>query len=101
MSSFTNWRTPRTGPELRFGYLSDEDFDRWIVASDALVLPYRDGWSSNVMERGILYDRPVIMSNVGGMSEQGTNRPGVTLVDDDTALLAALRLVATGERTKT
>ncbi len=81
------------GAELREGYLSDEDFDRWIVASDALVLPYRLGWSSNVMERGLLYDRPVIMSRVGGMAEQGEDRPGVTLVDDDAELVAALRRV--------
>jgi glycosyltransferase involved in cell wall biosynthesis len=88
-------RTP--GVELREEYLSDEDFDRWIVASTALVLPYRDGPSSNVMERGLLYDRPVIMSRVGGMAEQGTDRPGVTLVADDEALVAALRDVV-GDR---
>jgi glycosyltransferase involved in cell wall biosynthesis len=85
------------GAELRVGYLSDEEFDRWIVAADALVLPYREGWSSNVMERGLLYDRPVIMSNVGGMSEQGTDRPGVTLVDDEDGLRAAVALAAAGE----
>jgi glycosyltransferase involved in cell wall biosynthesis len=79
------------GVELREEYLSDEDFDRWIVACDALVLPYRRGWSSNVMERGLLYDRPVIMSRVGGMAEQGENRPGVTLVEDDEALTRAVR----------
>jgi glycosyltransferase involved in cell wall biosynthesis len=79
------------GAELREEYLSDDAFDRWIVASDALVLPYRLGWSSNVMERGLLYDRPVIMSRVGGMEEQGTDRPQVTLVDDDAALIEALR----------
>jgi glycosyltransferase involved in cell wall biosynthesis len=73
--------TPRV--ELREGYLSDEDFDRWIVAADALVLPYRRGWSSNVMERGLLYHRPVIMTRVGGMAEQGADREHVTLVDDD------------------
>ncbi len=56
-----------------------------------LVLPYALGWSSNVMERGLLYDRPVIMSRVGGMAEQGKDRPGVTLVDDDEALVEALR----------
>lgn len=81
------------GVELREDYLSDEDFDRWIVAADALVLPYRLGWSSNVMERGLLYERPVIMSRVGGMAEQGEDRPGVTLVDDDAELVAALRRV--------
>jgi hypothetical protein len=57
------------------------------------VLPYRFGWSSNVMERGLLYDRPVIMSRAGGMAEQGTDRPGVTLVEDDAALVKAIRAV--------
>ena len=80
-----------SGVELRVGYLSDEEFDRWIVAADTLVLPYRSGWSSNVMERGALYDRPVIMSDVGGMSEQGADRRGVTLVEDDGGLLEAVR----------
>jgi glycosyltransferase involved in cell wall biosynthesis len=81
------------GVRLREGYLSDEDFDRWIVAADALVLPYRRGWSSNVMERGLLYDRPVIMTRVGGMAEQGTDRANVALVADDHELRSALRRV--------
>jgi glycosyltransferase involved in cell wall biosynthesis len=80
-----------SGVELREQYVDDEDFDRWIVASDALVLPYQLGWSSNVLERGLLYDRPVIMSGVGGMSEQGRERQAVTLVKDDAELTAALR----------
>jgi glycosyltransferase involved in cell wall biosynthesis len=84
------------GVELREGYLDDDGFDRWIVASDALLLPYTHGWSSNVMERGILYDRPVIMSRVGGMAEQGENRPGVTLVSNDDELVHAVRRTVDG-----
>lgn len=79
--------------ELREGYVGDEEFDRWIVASDALVLPYRRGWSSNVLERGVLYGRPVIMSRTGGMAEQGSNRPSVILIDDDAGLAEALRSI--------
>jgi glycosyltransferase involved in cell wall biosynthesis len=81
--------TPHT--ELREGYLDDDQFDRWILAADALVLPYRYGWSSNVMERGLLYDRPVVMSDTGGMAEQGADRPGVVLVRDDPELVETLR----------
>lgn len=81
------------GAELREGYLPNQDFDDWIVAADAMVLPYRHGVSSNVMERGLLYERPVIMSRVGGMIEQGTDRAHVTLVDDDHQLRDALRRV--------
>ena len=64
---------------------------RWLAACDALVLPYRQGWSSNVMERGLLYHRPVIMSEIGGMAEQGHNRAGVTLISSDSELVDALR----------
>lgn len=81
------------GVELRDSYLTDERFDEWIVAADALVLPYRVGWSSNVMERGLLYRRTVIMSRVGGMIDQRTGRPEVILVDDDADLVNAMRQV--------
>jgi glycosyltransferase involved in cell wall biosynthesis len=86
-------RLARTTPgvELREGYLEDDEFDEWIVAADALVLPYRQSWSSNVMERGLLYERPVIVARVGGMAEQGSERAHVTLVDDDDELRAVLR----------
>jgi glycosyltransferase involved in cell wall biosynthesis len=79
------------GVELREGYLADAEFDAWIVAADALVLPYRQSWSSSVMERGLLYARTVIVTRVGGMAEQGTDRSHVTLVDDDDGLCDAMR----------
>lgn len=82
-------KTPDT--ELREGYLDDTQFDRWIVAADVLVLPYRHGFSSNVMERGLLYDRPVIVSGASGMAEQGADRQGVTIVGEDSELVEALR----------
>lgn len=83
------------GAELHEGYLSDELFDRWIVASDAVVLPYRWIWSSGVLERAALYDRPVIAADVGGLAQQAARRgAAVTLVSDDAALLAALQQVA-------
>jgi len=63
-------------------YVSDEQFDRWLVASDVVVLPYRNIWSSGVLERALLYDRQVIATAVGGLSHQAAARPGVTLVDD-------------------
>ena len=39
------------GIRLHLGYVSDEAFDRWIVAADTVVLPYRHIWSSSVAER--------------------------------------------------
>ena len=81
------------GASLHEGYVSDELFDRWIIASDVVVLPYRHIWSSGVLERAALYERPVIATRVGGLAEQAADRL-VTFVDDDVELAAAMRTAA-------
>jgi glycosyltransferase involved in cell wall biosynthesis len=78
---------------LHTGYVSDELFDRWILASDVVVLPYREIWSSGVLERAALFDRPVIATRVGGLEEQAGQRQ-VTFVDDDNALAEAMAAAA-------
>jgi glycosyltransferase involved in cell wall biosynthesis len=75
--------------QLHTGYVSDELFDRWILASDVVVLPYREIWSSGVLERAALFDRRVIATRVGGLEEQAADR-NVTFVDDDAALMRAM-----------
>ncbi len=80
------------GVSLREQYVSDAEFDIWIVAADALVLPYRLIWSSSVCERAALYHRPVVASRIGGLADQAG---GTTLlVDDDRELAAVMRSVA-------
>jgi glycosyltransferase involved in cell wall biosynthesis len=83
------------GAELHNQYVSDELFDRWLVASDVVVLPYRNIWSSGVLERALLYRRQVIATAVGGLAQQAGARPEVTLVDD--AGLAAAMWQARGQ----
>ncbi len=68
--------------------LSDEEFDRWIIASDVVLLPYREIWSSGVLERAHTLGRPVIASNVGGMGEQA--REGDVIVSSDDELAEAM-----------
>jgi glycosyltransferase involved in cell wall biosynthesis len=80
------------GAHLHEGYVSDERFDAWIVASDYVVVPYRLIWSSGVVERARLYARPIVATRVGGLAEQVP--PGSILVDGDAELAAALRRVA-------
>ncbi|MGI8868712.1 MAG: glycosyltransferase family 4 protein, partial [Mycobacteriales bacterium] len=72
------------------GFVSDELFDRWIVASDVVVLPYRNVWSSGVLERASLYDKEVIATRIGGLAEQAADRPGMTFVRDDAGLRRAM-----------
>jgi glycosyltransferase involved in cell wall biosynthesis len=80
------------GATLHDAYLSDEAFDLWLVAADAVVLPYRQIWSSGVMERAALYSRLVIATRVGGLGEQAP--AGTVLVDDDAILVAAMAAAA-------
>lgn len=80
------------GAEFRPGYVSDEEFDRWLVAADCLVLPYREIWSSSVIERAGIYGVPVIATDVGGLAAQAP--AGSRVVADDEALAAAMAEVA-------
>lgn len=45
-------------------YVSDEDFDMWIVAADVLLLPYRRAWSSGALARARLLGTRSIVSSV-------------------------------------
>ncbi len=50
-------------------YLSFEDFDNWIIASDYIVLPYHISSNSGVLSRAKLYNKSVIVSNIGGLKD--------------------------------
>lgn len=88
------------GSFLHDGYVSDAVFDRWLLAADLVLLPYRHIWSSGVAERAALFDRPVIATRVGGLAEQLEDQPGARIVDDDHGLLEAVAeaLTAAGVR---
>ncbi len=89
------------GVHLHLGFVSDEAFDRWIVAADTVVLPYRHIWSSSVAERARLYGRPVIATRVGGLADQIGEQPGNVVVDDNAGLAAAMSAAVGGAATTT
>ncbi len=93
VSELTELAEQVPGAQVHVEYVSDELFDRWVVAADTVVLPYRSIWSSSVLERATLYGRPVIVTDVGGLAEQAGDR-GVTVVADDEQLAAAMRAAA-------
>lgn len=78
------------GAALHLGYVSDELFDRWLTACDVVVLPYREIWSSGVLERARLFERPVIATRVGALAEQTAGMADVRLVLSDTELRDAM-----------
>lgn len=76
------------GTHLHLGFVSDVRFDQWIAASDAVVIPYRRIWSSSVLERALLFDRPVITTAVGGLADQSGG--AATLVHGPEELVEAM-----------
>jgi len=82
------------GVQLHEGFVSDERFDEWLLAADCLVLPYREIWSSGVLERARLYGTPVIATRVGGLEAQAAE--GAVLVEDDAELVHAMAAAVVG-----
>jgi glycosyltransferase involved in cell wall biosynthesis len=56
--------------QLHERFVSDEEFDLWIRAADAVVVPYREATSSSVAARAGLLGTPRICRAVGGIADQ-------------------------------
>ncbi len=78
-------RTP--GVTLHEGFASDEEFDEWIAAADAVILPYRRSWSSGALARAQALGTPAVVSDAGGLPEQAGPRDRVFRSDDELAAL--------------
>ncbi len=82
---------------LHEGYVSDVDFDRWLQAADAVVLPYREIWSSGVLERARLFGVTIVASDLPQLRDQA---PPETLfvgdVDELAVVMDKLRSAAGG-----
>lgn len=80
------------GAEVVDRFVDDAEFDAWIAAADAVVLPYRHSWSSGVLARAQAIGTPAIVAAAGGLEEQASPRD--TVVRDDRELAAAMAAVA-------
>lgn len=77
------------GVHLHERFVTDEEFDLWIRAADALVLPYRTATSSGVAARARLLGTPIIGRAVGGIAAQ--LGPGDVRFHTDEELVQAIR----------
>jgi glycosyltransferase involved in cell wall biosynthesis len=86
--------TAARSPAVHFHerWVSDEEFDLWILAADAVLLPYRESSSSGVAARARLLGTSVITSGAGGLSEQ--IGPRDIIADTEAELVAAIARVA-------
>ncbi len=51
-------------------FVSDLEFDMWLAAADVVVLPYRQIWSSGVIERARLYNASIVSSDLPQLIDQ-------------------------------
>jgi glycosyltransferase involved in cell wall biosynthesis len=70
-------------------FLEEAELDAWTAAADAIVLPYRRSWSSGALARAQSLGTPAIVTAVGGLPEQASDRDVVVRSDEelDRALL--------------
>lgn len=73
------------GVDLVERFLDPEEFDAWIAAADAVVLAYRRSWSSGALARAQAIGTPAIVTAVGGLPEQASERDIVAESDADLA----------------
>ncbi len=73
-------------------FVSNEEFDTWITASDWVVFPYTEIWSSAVLGRTRLLERPAIIAFVGGLPDQAGERD--ILFKTDAELTVAFQTAA-------
>jgi glycosyltransferase involved in cell wall biosynthesis len=93
------------GVGLHEAYASDEEFDAWMAAADAVILPYRRSWSSGALARAHVLGTPALVSDAGGLPEQAGPDDRVFRSDEELAgmirELAATRSAAAGAEAAT
>jgi glycosyltransferase involved in cell wall biosynthesis len=77
---------------LHVTFCTDEEFDLWILAADAVLLPYREAASSGVAARARMLGTRIVTSGAGGLAEQ--LGPEDITAETDGELAAAIRRVA-------
>ena len=70
-------------------YVANEEVEGFFVASDCVVLPYVSATQSGIVQIAIAMDRPVIVTDVGGLSEAvSPGKTGFVVPPRDPAALA-------------
>lgn len=55
--------------ELRTDFIPDDEVNLYFSAADMIVQPYKSGTQSGVTQIGYHFNKPMLVTNVGGLSE--------------------------------
>jgi glycosyltransferase involved in cell wall biosynthesis len=101
-TEYENLIDAHTTPEncrADFGFVADGDVPTYFAAADVLCLPYRRIFQSAVAQLGLQYEVPLIVSDVGEMSDLvASGENGLLVPSEDVDLLAGAMLQICGDR---
>jgi glycosyltransferase involved in cell wall biosynthesis len=86
---------------LHIGFISDDEVGTYYAAADVVALPYRRIYQSGVLLMAMTYGRPVVVSDLPGMTEivaNGVN--GYVFPQGSTEELAKTLILALREKTQ-
>ena len=69
-------------------YVEDKDVGVWFSACDCIVQPYQAASQSGITPMALYYQRPMVVTDVGGLSE-GLDMPVAKIVSPFTSSIAA------------
>ncbi len=79
-------------------FIHDDEIPAIMRRADLLVLPYRDGEQSGVLYTGLAFEKPMVISNVGGLGDVAREHDAAKLVEPgDVAALAGALTELTGD----
>ena len=74
------------------GYVPDDEVEKYFAACDLVVLPYLSATQSGIVQIAYGFEKPVVVTDVGGLPEVVTNgKTGYVVKSADTnALVSAI-----------
>ncbi len=72
-------------------FIADQEVNRYFCAADIVVQPYKDATQSGVTQIGYHFDKPMLVTNVGGLAEIIPNgKVGYVVSPDEKEIARAL-----------
>lgn len=60
--------------EIHDGYIPDKEVEKYFAASDLVVLPYESATQSGIVQIAYGFEKPVVVTNVGGLPDVVTDQ---------------------------
>jgi D-inositol-3-phosphate glycosyltransferase len=73
---------------VRSEFIPDSEVANWFCASDLVVQPYKSATQSGITQIGYHFEKPMLVTNVGGLPEIITHNKSGYVVDPDPEAIA-------------